>query len=97
MTAPDTVVSGKPITARFESDQRLSGRLRLTVGTESVVFTLVREGRDPVTSAGPRVRGKQGTLRIIDWGEYPAGTELVLRFEGAKAWMRVVDEVEEPA
>ncbi len=53
------------------------------------------EGRDPVTSAGPRVRGRQGSYTIRDWGEHPVGAELVLRFEGAKRWLKVAAAAEE--
>ena len=89
LEAPETIVPGQPFTVRFQSETRVSGRLRLTHGTESLPFTLDREGREAVRSDGPRVRGKQGELVISDWGDHAPGTELVLRFEGAKVWLTV--------
>ena len=87
--APSIIVPGQPIIASFEAEQRVSGRLRLTLDTEAIEFTLEREGRDPVRSNGPRLRGKQASFAISDWGEHRSGTELVLRFEGAKVWLTV--------
>ena len=87
--APEIIVNGQPIIVSFESEHRVSGRLRLTLGTEALEFTLAREGRDPVRSAGPRLRGKKMSFSIEDWGDHAGGTQLVLRFEGAKAWLTV--------
>lgn len=89
LTAPERIENGKPIHATYQADSRVAGRLRLTLGTDALEFTLSREGRDPVTSAGPRVRGRSGAFVITDWGDHASGTELVLRFEGAKCWMVV--------
>ncbi len=87
-----TIVLGQPFTVSFESEHRVSGRLRLTSGKEALSFVLERQGKEPVTGTGPRVRGKSGSLVIRDWGEHEAGTELVLRFEGAKLWLTVAAE-----
>lgn len=89
LTAPDIIENGQPIHASFKADARVAGRLRLTSGTDALEFTLVREKRAPVRDSGPRVRGRAGELVLTDWGEHPSGTELVLRFEGAKCWMKV--------
>ena len=90
LNAPETVSNGKPIHVTFTADQRVSGRLRLTAGDDALTFTLLREGRDPVTGDGPRVRGREGELVLTDWPEQPVDSELVVRFEGAKAWVKVV-------
>lgn len=90
LLAPERIVVGQPIDFSFRSDHRVSGRLRLTSGEEALTFTLERPGKDPVTDNNPRVRGKEGGGRITEWGKPLPGTELVLRFEGAKAWMLVV-------
>ena len=69
---------------------RIAGRIRLTLGTEALSFRLSgAEGEPSEPSAGHRVRGKTGDYRITEWGQHPAGTELVLRFEGRKIWMKV--------
>lgn len=91
LVAPDTIALGAPFEATFSSPTRVAGRLRLTSGTDLVPFTLRREGRDPMQGTAHRVRGKEGAFHISDWGEHAVGTELVLRFEGAKAWMKVVE------
>ena len=80
----------EPFSVSFRSEDRVAGRVRLTKGTDPLTFTLVREGKEPVTSAGPRVRGRQGSFEIRDWGTHEVGTELVLRFEAAKLWLTVV-------
>lgn len=90
LEAPEKVECGKPIQVRFRADERMAGRLRLTSGTEALTFTLLREGKEPVTSSGPRLRGREGMFALVDWGEHPSGTELVLRYEGAKCWIVVV-------
>ncbi|MCO4746695.1 MAG: hypothetical protein KC912_18010 [Proteobacteria bacterium] len=89
LTGPESIVLGQPFTLQFTSPARVSGRLRLTSGTDLVPFVLVREGRDPESSTAHRVRGKSAEFRIEDWGEHEPGVELVARFEGAKLWMRV--------
>ena len=89
LTAPPQIVVGQPFTVSFRSEERVAGRLRLTAGTEALGFELRREGRDPVTSAGHRLRGREATVEIANWGEHESGTELVLRFEGAKVWIKV--------
>ena len=89
LTAPDTILVGHPFTVGFRSDTRVAGRIRITAGTEAISFVLERGDRPPESSAAHRVRGKQGTFRVRDWGEHPEGAELVLRFEGAKKWMTV--------
>ena len=38
----------------------------------------------------PRVRGRSGALVLTEWAEQPVGSEIVVRFEGAKAFVRVV-------
>ena len=90
LEAPESIVTGKPFEVSFRTESRVSGRLRLTAGTEAVDFTLVRDGREPVPGNGQRLRGKSGSFIVADWGEHAIGDELVLRFEGAKAWLRVV-------
>lgn len=90
LTAPETIQNGKPIHVHYRADQRIAGRLRLTAGTENLPFTLQREGRDPVQGDSPRIRGREGDLVMSDWPEQPVDTELVVRFEGAKCWVRVV-------
>lgn len=89
LVAPPRIAVGQPISVAYRADARLAGRVRLTSGTALVPFTLVREGREPSTGTTHRIRGKEGVFEIRDWGEHPAGTELVLRFEGAKVWMTV--------
>ena len=89
LVAPEQITLGVPFDVEFESDQRASGRLRLTAGTNNIHFTLEREGKEPAHGESPRIRGKKGTFRISAWGMHTVGTELVLRFEGAKAWMTV--------
>ena len=91
LVAGPNIVVGQPIHVAFKSDHRVSGRLRLTAGKDALTFLLEREGKDPETSAGPRVRGKSGAMVLRDWGEHAVGVELVLRFEGAKCWLKVVD------
>ena len=90
LTAPDTIVLGQPFTFAYVSETRVAGRIRLTAGTEAVSFVLEREGRPPEAGTSPRVRGRAGTFQIRDWGDHPVDSELVLRFEGAKKWLRVV-------
>lgn len=90
LTAPSEITVGEPIEMSFEADQRVAGRIRLTHGTELVSFRFAREGQDASESAtAHRVRGRNGSFVLTDWGEHAAETELVLRFEGAKVWMRV--------
>lgn len=89
LTADETVENGKPIHIRYRADDRVSGRLRLTHGTERLTFTLQREGKEPVRGDGPRIRGKEGELVLSDWGTVEPGDELVVRFEGEKVWVRV--------
>lgn len=89
LTADETVENGKPIHVRYSSEQRVSGRIRLTHGTERLTFTLLREGKEPVRGDGPRVRGREGELVLSEWGSVAPGEELVVRFEGEKAWVRV--------
>lgn len=89
LVAPQTLTVGQPFLVAFRSDTRVAGRLRLTAGTELVPFVLEREGRAPERATTHRVRGKEGSFRVLDWGDHAEGTELVLRFEGAKVWMTV--------
>lgn len=89
LLAPPEIVLGQPFNVSFSSETRVSGRLRLTRGTESLPFTLVWGEREPATGAGHRVRGKNVSLVVSDWGEHEVGTELVLRFEGVKLWLKV--------
>lgn len=89
LTAPDALTAGTPFTIAFTADTRVAGRIRITAGTEAIPFTLTREGKEPTTGPAHRVRGRSGTFTVSDWGAFPAGTELVLRFEGAKHWMTV--------
>ena len=91
LIAPKTVVSGEPFTVSFKSETRLAGRLRLTLGTEELPFVLDRGDRVEERAPSHRVRGRQGSFRVLDWGSPPGGTEVVLRFEGAKIWITVVD------
>jgi hypothetical protein len=90
LVAPSEIPLGQPFHVTFRSPTRVSGRLRLTKERDLVPFTLLREGRESVTGDSHRVRGKEGALVVKDWGEHAPGTELVLRFEGAKVWMKVV-------
>lgn len=91
LTAPETIALGQPIAFSFTADERVTGRIRLTAGTEAVPFRLERDpGTVSEPKPGHRVRGREGSFRIHDWGEHAVGDELVLRFEGAKAWMKVV-------
>ena len=93
LKAPEQIFVGAPIVFSYSSDNRVSGRLRLTAGTEAVMFRLQKEGADAgEPDAGPRVRGKSGTFAISDWGQHEVGAELVLRFEGRKVWMKVTDQ-----
>jgi hypothetical protein len=98
IVAKRTIVLGEPFDVAFRSEHRVSGRLRLTAGTEALSFVLERADREPVSGSGPRIRGKSGSFRIRDWGEHEPGAELVLRFEGAKLWLTVValDDDDEP-
>jgi len=89
LIAPKTVVSGEPFSVSFTSPTRVAGRLRLTLGKDALPFVLDRGDRVEERSAGHRVRGRRGTFRITDWGTPPAGSEVVLRFEGAKLWITV--------
>ena len=90
LTAPDTITVGTPIAFSFTSLTRVSGRIRLTSGTDAIAFRLATSPDEiSAPSAGHRVRGKAGEYQIIDWGEHESGVELVLRFEGKKAWMKV--------
>ena len=90
LTAPESIVLGQPIEFSFSAEERVAGRIRLTAGTEAIPFRLER---DPDTVSEPkpghRVRGRSGSFRIVDWGDHAVGSELVLRFEGAKVWMTV--------
>lgn len=88
LNAPKTIVLGEPFPFAFESEERVAGRLRLTAGTDVVPFDLERPDRTERATTH-RIRGRQGTFRILDWGEHEVGTELVLRFEGAKLWLTV--------
>jgi len=90
LIAPETITLGSPIAFSFTSVTRLSGRVRLTSGTEVVSFRLEKAPGDLSAPApGHRVRGKTGAYSIHDWGEHAVGAELVLRFEGRKVWMKV--------
>ena len=89
LTAPDTIVVGHPFTISFRSETRVSGRLRITAGTDAISFVLDREDRPAEAATAHRVRGKTGTFVIRDWGDHPVGSELVVRFEGAKKWLTV--------
>ena len=88
--APEKITLGRPIAFRFSSETRVSGRVRLTAGTNALPFRLQRAGGEVGELASShRVRGKTGAFQIVDWGTHEAGVELVLRFEGRKVWMRV--------
>jgi hypothetical protein len=90
LTCPDHLTLGEPISVAFEATERVAGRVRLTSGTEALTFRLERapdQLGDP--AAGHRVRGRKGSFRIVEWGDHPVGTELVLRFEAEKKWMTV--------
>jgi hypothetical protein len=89
LQAPQTVASGVPFLFAFTSPTRVSGRLRLTAGTEAVAFILTKGEQVFEKSAGHRIRGKQGSFQVSDWGEHEPETEVVLRFEGAKAWIKI--------
>lgn len=89
LTAPEEITSGQPIPVAFEADERVAGRVRITAGETALPFRLERGDRISDPAPGHRVRGRRGNFRILDWGEHAAGTELVLRFEGAKVWMTV--------
>ncbi|MCB9693083.1 MAG: hypothetical protein H6736_14835 [Alphaproteobacteria bacterium] len=89
LIAPILLTVGEPFTFAFRADTRVAGRLRLTSGTDALVFTLEAQGREPATADTHRIRGKEGSFVIRDWGEHPSGTELVLRFEGRKLWLKV--------
>jgi len=90
LSAPEQIATGTPIPFSFSSQTRVSGRVRLTHGTEALSFRLERGPEDiSAVAAGHRIRGKHGAFKIRDWGEHPSGTELVLRFEGRKIWMTV--------
>ncbi|MBT3219159.1 MAG: hypothetical protein HN348_08715 [Proteobacteria bacterium] len=95
LIAPETVIIGEPFTVTFSSESRVAGRLRLTSGTEALPFVLDRGVRLEERAPGHRVRGKQGSFQILEWGEPTAGTEIVLRFEGAKAWIKVLASEDE--
>ena len=89
-SAPEQITSGVPIWFSYSSEFRVSGRIRLTLGTEALSFRLGGEDSQlSEPSAGPRIRGKSGKYSIVDWGDHAVGTELVLRFEGKKVWMTV--------
>jgi len=94
VVAPEEIVVGQPFEVRYTAEKRVAGRLRLTAGTELVSFTLTALGeggpiKEPVTSTAHRVRGRAGHFLVSDWGAQEAGSELVLRFEGVKCWMKV--------
>jgi hypothetical protein len=89
LVAPNVITVGEPFLVAFEAQERVAGRLRITAGTEAIEFTLVREGREPARGTAHRVRGRSGSFQVRDWGEHAPGSELVLRFEGAKVWMTV--------
>jgi len=89
LIAPRQIILGQPFNFSFRSEARVAGRLRLTAGKDAVEFTLDRGDRPPETSAGHRLRGKQGSFQISNWGEHEVGAELVLRFEGQKLWLTV--------
>jgi hypothetical protein len=89
LNAPTTIRCGEPFSFAFKADSRVAGRLRLTSGTDLVPFTLKRPDREPETAESHRIRGRQGTFTLSDFGDHPTGTELVLRFEGAKLWLTV--------
>ena len=91
LTTPENIVVNQPIPVAFQSESRVAGRVRLTKGTEALPITVVREGKEPISGTGPRIRGKSGQFHITDWGEHEVGTELVLRFEAAKVWLTVVE------
>lgn len=96
VAAPEEIVCGQPFEVSYTSATRVAGRLRLTRDTELVSFTLTPLGdggpiKEPVTGTAHRVRGRSGRFSIRDWGDHPVGCELVLRFEGVKRWMRVVE------
>ena len=92
LTAPETIALGQPIEFSYAADQRVAGRIRLTAGTEAIPFRLERDpGTVSEPKPGHRVRGREGSFRILDWGEHEVGAELVLRFEGAKAWMKITE------
>lgn len=93
LKAPEQIFIGAPIVFSYSSDNRVSGRLRLTAGTNAVTFRLQKEGGDlGEPDTGPRIRGKSGTYAMSDWGEHEVGAELVLRFEGRKQWMKVTEK-----
>ena len=87
--APEHIQCGDAIVFGFTSDTRVSGRVRLTLGTEALPFKLDKDGTVSELGTGHRLRGKSGSCAIVEWGDHPAGTELVLRFEGKKIWMTV--------
>jgi hypothetical protein len=90
LQAPTTITSGTPIPFAYSAEHRVSGRVRLTSGKEALTFRLKNQaGELSEPTSGPRLRGKHGSFHIVEWGEHPEGTELVLRFEGRKIWMKV--------
>ena len=90
LTAPEQITAGEPISFSFTSETRVGGRIRLTAGTEALTYRLQNEaGEISEPGAGHRIRGKAGAYSLLEWGEHAEGTELVLRFEGHKVWMKV--------
>ena len=89
ITAPSAARLGEPIPFEWKSPSRIAGRLRLTSGRDRVTFRLERDGTLSEPADQHRVRGRSGQYRIVAWGEHPVGSELVLRFEGVKVWLKV--------
>lgn len=89
LLAPQVVQSGQPFSFAFRSDTRVSGRLRLTSGTVAIAFVLTKGEKVYDHSDSHRIRGKEGSFQVSCWGSHPVGEEVVLRFEGAKAWIKV--------
>lgn len=95
VVAPEQIVVGQPFEVTYTADKRVAGRFRLTDGKDLVTFTLTEMGdggpvKSPQTGTHHRVRGREGRFLISDWGAPEVGSELVLRFEGVKRWLKVV-------
>ena len=90
LNAPTNIPNGEPFLVAYKADERVAGRLRITAGKDTISFTLLQDGKEPRTGDGHRIRGREGAFTVADWGDHVPGTELVLRFEGAKLWMTVI-------
>ncbi len=80
LTIPSTVRRGMSFEVGFRATGRVDVRVRLRAGEEDQTFALRRSAdRRSEPAKAHRVRARSGLYTIEDWGDHPAGTQIIVR------------------